>query len=287
MPTLQRITQLLSSLDWKGAVLGAIVSGVFAGSFQTARALWNRRPIRRFLGDLADDKKVVSVFVRDVVSADNKYQSERPTGEVDYWQNYRVVGRADVEVATDAVNLLGQVGRTKNIVWRQVNRDAELWSEPIICAGGSFKAEKALELCVPRLARYESPQTFVTLPDERRFDMKDGYDYGLIYRSFHPQTNVPCVLLFGFGVSGTEAAGAFLRTKAKRLARLYGPRAFAAIVRIRDGDGRDSGELVWLSPGVSPFARFLHFPTWKRDRKLLGKIGLPTHKSENEAVHSR
>jgi len=247
------------------------VSGIFAGSWQAVRALWNGRPIRRFLGDHVDERLTLSIFVRDMVSADRKYYSQLPTGEVQQWQNFPVVGRTDVEVVTDVLNLLGKAGRSSNIAWRQLTRDWDLWSEPILCVGGNFKTEKVLTLCEPRLVKYDPPQTFTTLADKKVFDINDGNDYGLIYRGRHSQTGASCLILFGFGSAGTEAAGAYLRRKAHDLASLYGPRPFAAIIRIRPDDGRESGSVVWLSPDTSPFAPIFHFLAWHRHRRLIAQ----------------
>jgi hypothetical protein len=264
-----KLLDALRHLDWAGAVLGAVVSGVFAGSWAAVRLLWNKRPLRRFLDDLADERKTLSVFVRDMVSADQKYYSVLPNGQQQQWQNFPVVGRTDVEAATDVLNLLGQAGKSSNIAWRQINRDWDMWSDPLVCLGGSFKADKVLELCQPKLVHYALAQAFVTIPDNKRFEANGSYDYGLIYRGRHPETGSSCLVLFGFGMAGTEATGSYLRRNARLLARLYGSRSFAAIVRVGWLDGRDSGVLAWLSPGGSFLAAVLHFPTWCRHRKLM------------------
>ena len=262
------IADLLGRLDWLNALLGAGVSAGLTIPRVGLRTLLNRRPLRRFIGQLADDKLVLSVFVRDMVSVDGKYYSQLPSGGTQQWQNLNVVGQEDVIAASNVLNLLGQAGRSANIEWRDIARDWDLWSEPLVCVGGSFKADKVLALCEPRYVRFDPPQAFVTMPDGRRFEADAHYDYGLIYRSSHPQTNRACLALFGFGSAGTLAAGSFFRRQASALARLYGDRPFAAIVRVGWHDGRDSGALVWLSPS-SVLAPVLHHLTWRRHRKLI------------------
>jgi hypothetical protein len=65
----------MGHLDWANAVLGAIISGVFAGSSWVVRWLWDRRLMRRFLGDLVAVRKTVHVFIRSMRSRDGTYVS--------------------------------------------------------------------------------------------------------------------------------------------------------------------------------------------------------------------
>lgn len=265
------LAEVLRGLDWSGALLGAVVSGVFAGSWGIMRLVWRKRPLRRFLDDLSDERKPLAIFVRNMVSSDSKYSSTLPDGRIEHWQNFSVVGQADVEVATDVLNLLGQAGRARNFSWRSISEEWGNWSDPLICVGDSFKASKALELCTPRLVRFDRPDTFVTEQNSMSFQADAQFDYGLIYRGHHPQTHNSCLVLFGAGVQGTEAAGAYLRRHARILARLYGSGAFAAIIRVGWQDGRDSGSVVWLSSGVSRLLPALHLRTWLRHRHVISK----------------
>jgi hypothetical protein len=258
----------LGGLDWGGAVLGAVVSGAFAGSWTSVRAFGRRRPLRRLLGQLSDPDLPVSVFLRDMVSVDRKYYSWNPSGHADGWQDFAVVGQADVEVAGDIANLLGRAGRRGSLKWRLLERDFELWNEPMFCVGGSPKVDKVLELCRPKLVSFSAPQTFSTC-DGQTFDMSDGWDYGLIYKGRHPQTGRDTFVFFGFGVAGTRATGGFMLRHANTLASLYGDHPFAVILRARLADGKDSAEVAWMSRGVDWLTAPLHVPTMLRYRKLL------------------
>ncbi len=254
---------------WVGAVLGTVVSIIFAVLWWLVRRLWERRLVRRFLGDLADEQKTLFVFMRDMQSINGKHYSVTPFGQRQEWQNFSVVARRDVESASECLNLLGQVGRGSNIVWRDSNRDFDEWSKPAICVGGNVKTEKAFELCKPAFVRCETKR-FVTVADKRVFPVKEGpggHDFGVIYRGQHPAGN-SCLVLFGYGAIGTAAAGSYLRRNARYLAKLYGSQPFAAIVRVGWHDGKDSGTIAWLSP-AAPLAPLLHLPAWWQRRKFM------------------
>ena len=143
-------------LDWPnllvGAVLGAVASIAFAIIAKLVRSIWNRFPLRALLGNLADNKVPMSVFLRDMKSADGQYYSLgntvcRPPGD---WHNISsVVSRADVEPATDILNLLGQAGRTVNITWRQIDRDGDLWDEAAHLCWRKFKGQYVSHVVYP------------------------------------------------------------------------------------------------------------------------------------------
>ncbi len=262
-------------LDWPnlviGAVLGAIASIAFACIGKLLQLIWNRFPLRALLGELADNKKELSIFLRDMKSKDGNYYSLADAGcREPPWHNITsVVGRYDVEPATDILNLLGQAGRTLNIAWRQIDRDGDLWDQPLICVGGSSKANRCIELCEPQIVRYDNG-VFETLDDNQPFRCDQTNDFAVIYRGLHPGTGVSCFVVFGFGEAGTRTAGNYLRKHARDLGKLYFSRPFAAIIRVRWTDGKESGTVVWLSPSTS-WGAFLFWRTFGRYRKFIAR----------------
>jgi len=155
---------LLSKVDWLNAVVGVALGAVATTLRVGWKTLWNRRPLRLFLDDLADDSKTIVVFVREMVSHDNKYYSPLPSGGIATWQNFPVVGRTDVEVATDVIATIAIAGRTSKPSWRSVATESDRWNDPLICVGGSFKADQVLALCRPTLVTFSAPDTF-RIPD--------------------------------------------------------------------------------------------------------------------------
>ncbi len=236
------------------------------------------RSVSRFLDDLADEQKTLSVFIREMEAKcertgdtayancpdKGRYYSESPRGQVGFWKNIGLlVASADVETAGDILNLVGQAGRVGNIAWRQVKRDGEIWSQPIVSIGGHYKSTTILQVCTPALV-VQTGSGFSTMADNEQFTPNCDHDYALIYRGRH-ETGNSCLAVFGGGRAGTRAAGSFLRRKAHDLARLYGKRGFAAIIRVGWHVDQDSGVVAWLSP-PSPRAPWLHFWTWRRYR---------------------
>lgn len=265
---LDQLLALLASLNWTDAILGVVVGGGATTLRVGWSTLWNRRPLRQFLADLADDSKILSIFVREMVSQDNKYYSDLPTGGIQTWQNFPVVGLTDVEAVTDVLNLLGQAGRVTNIAWRKVASESGLWDEPQISVGGSFKTDRILEICMPKYVVYQPPDTFVVSRGPV-FIADATHDYGLIAKVRHPQTGVSCLVLFGFGMAGTAAAGRFFRRHAAHLARVYGSRPFALILRVGWHDGSASAEPAWMSSNAATFLPIVHPLVWWKYRSLL------------------
>lgn len=264
--------ELVGGLNWADAILGVVLGAGATGGVAVARfgwrAIWDRRPLKRFLGALVDNSEPLSIFAREMVSIDGKYYSQLPSGRVQEWQNFPVVGLVDVEAATDALNLLGQVGGGTNLFWRRVTTDSGRWDEPSVCIGASFRSDKVLELCEPRLVSYCAPDVF-EVPNRPPFKADADHDYGLIARLWHPETGAQCVVLFGCGMAGTAAAGHYWRQHAPSLARIYGARGFAIILRVGWHDGPASAEVAWMSENSGAMLKLLHPRIWAKHKALL------------------
>lgn len=261
----------VAGLNWIDALLGAFVGGLLTTLRVGWRTLLNRRPLQRFFGDLVDDKKTLSVFAREMQSADGRYVSQLPDGSDKWWAGFPVVGLIDVEAATDALNVLGQAGRTANIAWRRVTTDSAIWHEPMICIGGNFKVDQILELCRPQFLTYKAPDTY-SIIDGPTFVADSKHDYGLVARVRHPETGVSCVVLAGFGMAGTTAAGSFLRRRAAELANLYGHHSFAMVLRVGWHDGPAAAVPVWMSRRTMTAVQFLHPLIWRKYRAAIGGV---------------
>jgi hypothetical protein len=263
------ILDSISKLHWADALLGLFVVSV-ATTLQVGwKTFWNLRPLRRFFDDLGDNSKTLSVFAREMVSQDGRYYSWLPNGDPQVWQNFPVVGLIDVEAATDALNILGQAGRTANISWSRVTTDSGIWDEPMICVGRSFKVDQVLALCRPTFVSCTLTDTLVVNGGPTFQADVTTHDYGLVARLRHPETGVSCVVLVGFGMAGTAAAGNFLRRRAPHLARLYGARPFAVILRAGWNDGASAATPVWMSGDTMLAVALRHPIVWWRYRGLL------------------
>lgn len=261
---------------WKGAFIGAIVSALFAATFffckKTFLQIKAQSPIRKILGDISNDNSPCSIFLKELFSQDHYYYSDEPnyfppqTANLQSkWQNIpHVIADADVQAATDFTNLLGQVGKRKNISFRSLAEDWDLWSENIISVGGGFKTDRIFELANPRLVELVNNASFRFNDSDSLFQGVNGNDYGLIYRVTHPVTGKVCIVLMGLGVRGTESAGYYLRSKASILGKMFGGKDFAFLVHVRIEHGKETASPIWYLPEPQTTKKIVHPLLWYR-----------------------
>jgi hypothetical protein len=202
----------------------------------------------------------------------NQYQSRRPdffppqtTGQVDNWQNIpHVIGRADMEAATDILNVLGQVGRWDNINFLSVEEEWDLWDQHVVCVGGHYKSDRLLEACEPRLVRLENNSRFVLVDSAQTFQIDGQTDRAIIYKAVYPQTGRTCILVMGLGALGTQAAGYFLRTHASDFGKMFGSKPFCAVVSADLLQGKSSASLTSCYPKPGFMRRMTHPFVWVR-----------------------
>jgi hypothetical protein len=266
---------LLTAEQWTGAILGAVVSATFATVSVLFRALLSRRAICVALGKASHAETPCGMFVRSMQSPNGTYSSRDPhilpsvPPQPRHWHNIRgVYGMEDVIGLADIFNLLGKAGKTRNIVMRSLESDWDRWTEPSISVGGHFKAERALEVCEPKLVKLATP-SFRLLSSGREFTVVDSRDYGVVYKGFHPATKIPAFVILGQAGLGTQSAASFFRDHAATLGRLYGSGGFAAIVVSDHLDGREGGQLVALDPRPHALRLLLNPVTTLRWRRAL------------------
>lgn len=266
--------QNVPSEMWKGALLGAIVSAAFATAFSFSKKgilkLKSQLPIRKILGEFADNDSPCSIFLKELYSQDRYYYSTEPnyfppqTANLEsQWQNIpHVIPDSDVQAATDFSNLLGQVGKRENVTFRSITEDWDLWSENLLSVGGNFKTDRIFELPNPRLANLLNNASFRFTDSDQLFEGINGNDYGLIYKVTHPNTGKLCIVLMGLGVRGTEAAGYFFRTRASVLGKMFGDRDFALLVHVRVEHGKETASPCWYLPEPQIMKKILHPIIW-------------------------
>lgn len=185
---------------WIGAILGALVSAIFSAIvsillifFVKIKKLF---PIKQFLGEFADKKEECAIFIKWLFSNNPYYYSRRPdyfpprtTGQNDTWQNIPyVIAKADMQAATDFLNLLGQVGKKENIDFYSIPEDWDLWTKNLVSIGGHFKTDKIFETCNPQFVSLDSNGGFRFCNSSQSFVAINNNDYGLIYKTTHPVT---------------------------------------------------------------------------------------------------
>ncbi len=265
---------------WKGAVLGAVVSGVFVATASQAKRLLRRSPIKALLGGLATDEGRPAFYVRSMFTQDNKFMSKEPqilpNGptqiQISAWQNIpEVVALADVAAASDMAGLLADAGVRAAIEFRSLEKDWDRWTEPLVSIGGHFKTYRLLEVLEPKVVEYV-PVRFRVLKTGQELVARDGNDYGLIVRAPHPVTGATCLVVMGLGALGTEAAARFLRTNALVLGRALGRAPLTIVVRAALGHGREAAVPVCIAPSPSWARRCMCPLACKRLSRLLRPV---------------
>lgn len=276
------VAALLTTEQWVGAILGAIVSAVFAATYATVRAALRLRPLRRVLGELASNEAPTAIYVREMFVRDGGLWSKEPQylpntpttiQLVGPYPNIpSVTGQADVVAASDLTALLGEAGKRADIVFRPLDKDWDTWNEPLVTVGGHFKTFRVLEIATPHLIEYKlsSPDRFTITSTGQSF-VNDGItDFGIIVKTRHPVTRVPCLVVMGLGALGTECAALFFRGNARMFAKLFGGGPFAVVVKVGLQHGRQAGVPVWIGPSPTWGRRILHpFLFFKRARHWL------------------
>ena len=267
-----RIQDLAPLSMWVGAVIGVFVSAVFVGVVSFGKRVRRIKPIRRLLGDLADNKADCDIFVRQIFSDTGCYKSKHPdylpphtSGKTTQWRNIQfVVSTADMRAATDFTNLLGQVGKKERVLFRSEDRDWALWDTNVVVIGGGFKADRIFEFAKPaRITLSHSKGSFKAVSGET-FKAEAGNDYGLIYKVTNPENHRKCILIMGLGVHGTAGAIYYLKTRAQRLGKMFAGGDFAFVVRVRVDRGPELVTPGWYSPEPVWFRKMAHWVTWRR-----------------------
>jgi hypothetical protein len=280
------ITEIITKEMWVSAILGAVVSAVFAGTLALLHGMYRtmRRltALRQLLGPLGQDGPIAFFSIR-LYSRDRTYLSDTPNffpphtqGQTTTHPNIPyVVGTAQMEAAADIMHLLGQVGRQGAVQYLSADSDWDVWDKPLFAVGGSHKTQTIFSSSEPRLVE-AVPQTVEgTSTLGFRFPGSDeclcavnGNDYGLILKTTYPPTGVQCFVLMGMGSLGTEAAAYFLRINAVKIGRAYRNRNFALLVQCRLDQGKQSARLHRWNPRPDWKSVIRHPSLWAEYRRM-------------------
>lgn len=266
------LSEILSEITinmWIGAVIGTVVSVMFGALWKLFQVCRSLRPIKRVLGNLTGNEEGCAIFVKRMIPLDHKrsgrYFSHVPQnsprrrqGIRREWSNISYVfAAADMDAATDFLNLLGQVGKKENIEFKSIEHEYDLWDTHIVSIGGNCKGDAMISLYEPRFAYLEGGG-FRLSNSEEVFEANGRYDYGLVFKCVHPQTGKRGVVLMGSGELGTKGASYYLRMNAGLLGKVFGPDNFAFVVRVEGGAGKESAEPHWMCPAPKWWRKALH-----------------------------
>jgi len=237
-----------------------------------ALALWYWRTdpsVRLLLGSLATRDSTAAFFLRGLFVPNNELFSKSPEDPrnpasgltVLKWpKTPELYTVPDVRAVAELQQLVLATNSRLSFSLMSGETGRQTWSEDAIAIGPHYKSLQILDACEPKLVQVRQPPAFRTVQSSELFEAKEGHDFGLIYKGYHPASHRTCWVVMGLSDSGTAAAAHFIHAHIKSLARLIGGGAFAAIISVDTAKGWEGTVLKTLQPK----------PTWWR-RLLYGK----------------
>jgi len=166
------------------------------------------------------------------------------------------------------LNVLGRVGRTKNIEVLYADRDYDKWDVPMFILGGSWKATRAFETCDPLFTF--TGDAFLLRPTSESFMPQSAeHDIGLLEKMTNHTTGYPVWIAMGWRGAGTNAATYALAKWWKELGILYGSKNFGLIVGLNDRDGWQQSFVVKLHPMPHWLRKLLHPVAWNKLKRAM------------------
>jgi hypothetical protein len=277
----------------RGAILGSIIIPLILFLMRKiVNFLTDREPKKLLFGQLVSQNKPCYIYF--VKLFDNQRTNSYSYNLTDYFppetsnrisqkiNTPYVWAEADGQCAIDLVNILGNVGKLKNIFIKDPSKDWDLWEGNIICIGGSEKANAILDRCDKKFCTLSDDKTRIKMPSEEELDAVGGEDYGMIQKLKDPNTGFDCWIIMGVGVMGTLSAGYYLRNYAKELGNMLEGREFCCLIKSRFQHGPASAMLYKVWPKPYWYKKFFHPILWIKKYRKACLENAPSKKTINK-----
>lgn len=206
------------------------------------------RPSKKVLADIANNKQLVRIFVKDFIVRDNTFSDpklfsvEGPTTQAHpnvekVWPEVEACGVARL------LNILGELGKREKIDITEMSKGYEFWDSNMIVLGA--QAMKCMDF-------YEVMEDVAYSMDEHHIynkstgeiisrEEQEKYGYGLILKAKNPNVKEGVgILLGGYGVLGTQASIYYFIRNLADLGKEFGDKYFGLIVRAKVSAGEQS-----------------------------------------------
>lgn len=164
-----------------------------------------------------------------------------------------VLSQAEAQCLTDVYNVLGKVGKVKNIIVGDLINDWNIWSEPIFSVGFNPKTLKLIEKCSP--IYFELTKDTVVIKNKNiSYNSISPNDVGIIQKTFTKDTHSPVFILAGLGTPGTSASGYIWRKNFIKIGKMFGSNPFCIFLKVKTDEGKTSAFIDKIYPA----------PNWRR-----------------------
>lgn len=158
-----------------------------------------------------------------------------------------VLSGAEAECLTDVYNILGRVGKLKNIHMGDLINDWNVWSVPIFSIGFNPKTRKLIEKCDP--IYFELLSNVLKIKNSNiELNSFMPNDAGVVQKTFNKDTNDPVFILAGLGTTGTSAAGYIFKKYFVKLGKLFASKPFCLFLTTKIDEGKSSALVKKIYP---------------------------------------
>lgn len=194
------------------SVIATIIVLLTRSAFYKIRDLFPARSL--FKGIVGSDKQFLIFILRLTdLNKSGKFLAPMPpyaiaSPQPQYQQRQLtpwVTSTSGTQSVANILNVIGLVGRTKNIQLSYVDQDYDKWDAPMFILGGSFKATRSFETCSP-IFSYKNDKIILE-PTKEKFEPKSSDDdIGFLQKMINPSTGFPVWVAMGWRGAGTVAA---------------------------------------------------------------------------------
>jgi hypothetical protein len=226
-----------------GAILGALIGSVFIPILQEIGKeiiKWYRRslPANKLFGSLRSQDEICKIFIRDFITKENaEIFTVTPSLGIGQVSNInKFWADVDARAATDIFNVLGQTGKTRNIVIKFLSQDTiGEWDSNIFLIGAHTpKAADFFDIMKSVAYRIDT-NNIIDMSTGNEIPRESGYGYGVILKTINPQKfndeNGISFFIGGFGTFRTVATAYYFRENYKRLGKEFGNNCFGIILK--------------------------------------------------------
>lgn len=209
---------------------------------------WNLNlPAGKVLGDYLNNKTSIKIYVKDLIVPGNTIHNPKLfSNEGNIQQINPNINKVWPEVESRAVatisNLLGELGKSKNIFIVELSKGYNEWTNNMIVLGAQAVKSREFYEVMNNVGYGVNDDNIYDFITKKPIEMDlQTFGYGIILKAQNPQNNnYPAFLLGGYGVLGTEAAVFYFCNNIALLGKEFGRNYFSIVIKARIASGSQS-----------------------------------------------